>query len=168
MRKSNTWMEELSSSRDESDFNPLDKFSTSQLKAEIKRRKSENSVNNLTKVQPKPYKFPKANKQSKTVREDNIMVHGGMKYKCESCGKEWFMSLEIGVEDWGKNVRAHQPCPFTILCECGGFARDISGYIPFPDIRPLLPGMRYFAYDHSGDERAHAHAAVLEDNGLEG
>ena len=82
------------------------------------------------------------------------LVHGGMKYKCEKCGAEWFMNLEIGVEDNGKNGRPHQPCPFVIGCDCGGYARDISGYLPLPTVRPLLSGMKYFAYDKSGDECA--------------
>lgn len=82
------------------------------------------------------------------------LVHGGMKYKCQSCGKEWFMNLEIGVEDFGENGRPHQPCPFCIMCECGGFAHDISGLLPLPDVRPLFPGMKYFAYDSSGKEYA--------------
>ena len=89
-------------------------------------------------------------------KETPIMVHGGMKYRCQSCGKEWFMCLEIGVEDWGKNGRKHQPCPFFIMCECGELACDISGIISFGEepLRPLLPGMRYFAYDSSGRENA--------------
>lgn len=136
------------------DYNPLEQFSTNQLKAEIRRRKKENRTNNLTQREPK------LSVSSNTVQESSIMVHGGMKYKCESCGKEWFMSLEIGVEDHGKNGRPHQPSPFTILCGCGGFATDISGYIPLPGIRPILPGMRYFAYDHSGNSRACGHPSV--------
>lgn len=82
-------------------------------------------------------------------KEKAILVHGGMKYRCESCGKSWFMSLEIGVEDFGKHGRPHQPAPFIIKCDCGGLAQDISGYLPFPAVRPLLPGLRYFAYDSS-------------------
>lgn len=82
------------------------------------------------------------------------LVHGGMKYQCKKCGKEWFMCLEIGVEDQGKNGREHQPCPFTIGCECGGYAMDISGVIPLHEVRQLFPGMKYFAYDGSGNEMA--------------
>lgn len=82
------------------------------------------------------------------------LVHGGMKYRCEKCGHERFICLEIGVEDQGKNGRPHQPCPFVIACGCGGMAHDISGYIPLPDVRPLLPGMAFFAYDDSGEEQA--------------
>ena len=82
------------------------------------------------------------------------IIHGGMKYRCKDCGKSWFMDLEIGVEDHGKNGRPHQPSPFIIRCDCGGLAQDISGYLPLPNLRPLFPDARYFAYDHSGDERA--------------
>ena len=77
------------------------------------------------------------------------IIHGGMKYRCDKCGEEWFMNLELGVEDFGVNGREHQPCPYVISCECGGFARDISGYIPLPEKRPIMPGMAYFAYDKS-------------------
>ena len=88
--------------------------------------------------------------------ESPIMVHGGMKYRCQNCGKEWYMFLEIGVEDFGKNGRNQQPCPFFIMCDCGELACDISGIISFGEgqLRPLLPGMRYFAYDNSGRENA--------------
>ena len=88
------------------------------------------------------------------VEHKCALVHGGMKYRCKECGKSWFMNLEIGVEDQGKNSRPHQPCPFVIPCECGGWANDISGYLPLPSVRPILPGMKYFAYDSSGKEMA--------------
>lgn len=86
--------------------------------------------------------------------DKSILVHGGMKYRCEDCGESWFMCLEIGVEDFGKNGRQHQPSPFIIRCDCGGCAYDISGYLPLPSIRPLIKGMKYFAYDNSGDDLA--------------
>jgi hypothetical protein len=82
--------------------------------------------------------------------KNEILVHGGMKYGCESCGKQWFMNLEIGVEEEGKNGRPHQPSPFFIRCDCGEIAHDISGYLPLPELRSLRPGMRYFKYDNSG------------------
>lgn len=83
------------------------------------------------------------------------LVHGGMKYRCEKCGESWFMQLEIGVEDHGKNGKPHQPCPFIIKCpKCGGTAMDISGYLPLPNVRLLFEGMPYFAYDGSGADGA--------------
>ena len=82
------------------------------------------------------------------------LIHGQMIYRCEDCGQKWHMHLEIGVEDFGKNGRPHQPCPMFMRCECGGTACDISGYLPYPFQRPIFPGMRYFAYDHRSDERA--------------
>lgn len=88
------------------------------------------------------------------VKNEPALVHGCMKYRCTKCGKKWVMNLEIGVEDQGNNGRMHQPCPFVIPCECGGFANDISGYLPFPFVRPILPGMKYFAYDNSGKDMA--------------
>ena len=88
------------------------------------------------------------------------LVHGGMKYMCETCGESWFMCLEIGVEDFGENGRPHQPCPFCIQCDCGGIAMDISGYLPFPKKVRLKRGMRYFAYDDSGNEDACGKATV--------
>ena len=88
------------------------------------------------------------------------LIHGAMKYKCEKCGKEWWMSLEVGVEDHGKNGRPHQPCPFCIPCECGGIANDISGYISAPAIETLNSGVKYFAYDKSGKEDACGKMAI--------
>jgi len=88
------------------------------------------------------------------MNDKAVMVHGGMKYKCQECEKSWFMCLEVGVADQGRNGKPSQPCPFMTRCDCGGLAHDISGYIPLPSLRPLMPGMRYFAYDDSGDERA--------------
>ena len=84
---------------------------------------------------------------------DTPIVHGFMQYSCKNCGEMWYMFLEIGVEDFGRHGREHQPCPFCIPCDCGHFANDISGY---QQIRPqfVSPGMRYFAYDSSGKEDA--------------
>ena len=91
----------------------------------------------------------------KLIQERNIQVHGGMKYKCESCHHELFMCLEVGVEDFGKNGRPHQPCPFIIGCpKCRGHMQDISGLLKLPGIRPLFEGMHVFLYDHSGEEDA--------------
>lgn len=88
-------------------------------------------------------------------QERNIEVHGGMKYRCTSCGYEVFMCLEVGVEDHGKNGRPHQPCPFIIGCQqCNGHMQDVSGYLPLPGIRLLFPGMHVFLFDPSGKEDA--------------
>ncbi|MDD4608962.1 MAG: hypothetical protein PHY71_02260 [Bacteroidaceae bacterium] len=92
------------------------------------------------------------------IKDKNYNIplsHGIMKYRCEKCGKEWFMHLEVGVEDWGKNGRPHQPCPFIIGCDCGGMAQDVSGLIPFGSIAPIDIGDRYFKYDNSGRKDAH-------------
>lgn len=87
-------------------------------------------------------------------------VHGAMKYQCQKCGKQWWMSLEVGVEDFGKNGRTHQPCPFCIPCECGGIANDISGCVSAPAIETLKSGVKYFAYDKSGKEDACGKMAI--------
>lgn len=95
------------------------------------------------------------------------MVHGGMHYRCEDCGKEWIMWLEIGVEDHGRHGRPHQPCPFVIMCDCGGFAQHVDWHkdIQLPGPRPIGDGMRYFSYDHSGEDRACGHATVYQPGG---
>lgn len=84
---------------------------------------------------------------------DTPIVHGFMQYSCGKCGETWVMYLEIGVEDFGRHGRPHQPCPFCIPCDCGHFANDISGYHRMNPIT-VSPGMRYFAYDSSGKEDA--------------
>ena len=96
-------------------------------------------------------------------RNPTINVHGGMKYKCFACGRESFICLEVGVEDFGKNGRPHQASPFIISCECGGRMQDISGYLPLPGVRPIFPGMKYFAYDNSGKENACGILSVCEE-----
>lgn len=98
------------------------------------------------------------------VTHKTPLVHGFMRYKCRSCGKEWLMNLEIGVEDFGKNGKPHQPCPFIIPCDCGGSAQDISGYVPYPEHRELVfSGQKYFAYDTSGKENACGKMAIYLD-----
>lgn len=76
---------------------------------------------------------------------DTILVHGAMKYGCEKCGLTWWMFLEKGLEEFGEN---HKPVPFVIGCPlCGGFARDISGIVKFPEggYKELPAGEAYFA-----------------------
>lgn len=74
-----------------------------------------------------------------------ILVHGAMKYGCEKCGLTWWMFLEKGLEEFDEN---HKPVPFVIGCPlCGGFARDISGIVKFPEggYKELPAGEAYFA-----------------------
>lgn len=74
-----------------------------------------------------------------------ILVHGAMKYGCEKCGLTWWMFLEKGLEEFGED---HKPVPFVISCPfCGGFARDISGIVKFPEggYKELPDGEAYFA-----------------------
>lgn len=76
---------------------------------------------------------------------ETILVHGAMKYGCEKCGLTWWMFLEKGLEEFGEN---HKPVPFVIACPlCGGFARDISGIVKFPEggYKELPAGEAYFA-----------------------
>lgn len=77
--------------------------------------------------------------------KEAILVHGAMKYGCEKCGLTWWMFLEKGLEEFGEN---HKPVPFVIGCPlCGGFARDISGIVKFPEggYKELPAGEAYFA-----------------------
>ncbi len=97
------------------------------------------------------------------------MVHGAMVYCCNKCKAVWYMWLEIGVEDHGGNGRPHQPCPFVICCDCGGNAQDVSGYVPCREVFQLdVDGARYFAYDHSGSERACGRPRVYRKLGGDG
>lgn len=73
-----------------------------------------------------------------------VLVHGAMKYRCDKCGRSWWMFLEKGIEEFGKN---HKPSPFCIMCRCGGTAMDVSGIVKIPDggYKPLPVGEGYFA-----------------------
>ena len=103
-----------------------------------------------------------------TEKHKAPQVHGFMRYMCKRCERIWTMNLEIGVEDFGKNGRTHQPCPFIIPCECGGLASDISGYVPYPEIRELFSGQKYFAYNNSGKDDACGKPSVfIEKEGAE-
>ena len=80
---------------------------------------------------------------------DKIFVHGGMKYKCEACGKEWWMMLEKGLEEPGPD---HKPVPFIIMCpRCGGPAHDISGLVKLPKEEILPYGVSYFSNSKKSD-----------------
>lgn len=73
------------------------------------------------------------------------LVHGRMVYRCEVCGRSWFMYLEKGIEEFGEN---HKPSPFTIDCPyCDGWASDVSGIQKIPGGRyaRLTGGYMYFA-----------------------
>ena len=126
-----------------------------------------NAVPNMRNEVPRMYD---KNIIERLIREGQAkeppMIHGAMFYRCKNCGKTWIMWLEVGVEDHGENGRPHQPCPFTILCDCGGFANDISGYLDCGDVFPLnWDGGRYFAYDHSDGERACGRPRVYQTKG---
>lgn len=66
--------------------------------------------------------------EEEVLKKEEILVHGAMKYKCETCGREWIMYLEKSIEEFGEE---HKPSPFVIRCKCGGMARYISGIIKF-------------------------------------
>ena len=80
--------------------------------------------------------------------DTKILVHGAMQYRCEKCGKEWRMWLEVGVEGENKKM----PCPFSIRCKCGGLAQHINWQddIWLPKPIPLEEKMSYFQLDRKG------------------
>ncbi len=84
----------------------------------------------------------------KPKENEPILVHAFMKYRCEKCGKEWKMYCEKGIEEFGEN---HKPSPFTILCKCGGMARDISGLVKLGNYYPIADHMSYFANRKDSD-----------------
>ena len=67
-----------------------------------------------------------------------------MKYRCEECGKEWWMWLQTGLEEHGED---HKPVPFGIRCKCGGTAFHVDWnedkYLSEPI--PITESMNYFA-----------------------
>lgn len=78
------------------------------------------------------------------------IIYGYMIYGCEKCGERFRMDLECGVEDHGDHGIPHQPCPFIIRHDCGGFAHDrLMTVLRYRHTIPAPPGTRYFAYDHS-------------------
>lgn len=91
------------------------------------------------------------------------IIHGGFIYRCQDCNKEWIMWLEEGVEGEDKIM----PCPFTIGCECGGWAEHVDWhrYIKFSkdEHRPIAPGAKYFALDH---ELGHGQPCVYMGEGV--
>lgn len=98
--------------------------------------------NRLRKLQKRLGRIKVEQEETKT-EQSKVMVNGAMKYKCEACGKEWWMFLEKGIEEFGEH---HKPSPFVVRCKCGGQARDISGICKLPGgYRPLPEGESYFA-----------------------
>ena len=80
-----------------------------------------------------------------------MFLHGRMVYACERCDRRWSMYLEKGIEEPGDD---HKPSPFVIQCPfCGGMARDISGIIGFTGggYYPLPKGASYFANKKDSD-----------------
>lgn len=84
----------------------------------------------------------------KKVYGEPPIIHGGFIYQCEDCGQEWRMWLEVGVEGRNKIM----PSPFTMGCECGGWASHIDWHRDIiyskDEHRPIRVGMKYFALDH--------------------
>lgn len=85
-----------------------------------------------------------------------VLVHGAMKYRCDKCGRSWWMFLEKGIEEFGKN---HKPSPFVscaVVVERLWMFLELSkspmvAINPFPlvkDISPikriLIVGFRFF------------------------
>lgn len=76
-----------------------------------------------------------------------VLVHGAMKYRCDKCGRSWWMFLEKGIEEFGKN---HKPSPFCIMCRCGGTAMmflelsksPMVAINPFPLVKDISPTKR--------------------------
>lgn len=105
-------------------------------------------MSNVIKRMKKRVNLFQESKQEKQT--DEILVHGSMIYKCESCGKKWRMYLEKGIEEFGED---HKPSPFIIRCKCGGMAKDISGIMGFAGggYYPLPDGASYFANRKDSD-----------------
>ena len=84
-------------------------------------------------------------KYFKEIYGEPPMVHGAFIYRCGKCKEEWLMWLENGVEGATKIM----PSPFTIICECGGWAEHIDWHkdIKLKRLTPLWGNDRYFALD---------------------
>lgn len=99
--------------------------------------------NRLRRMQKRIERMKTDQEEPKT-EQNEVLVHGAMMYKCGTCGREWWMFLEKGIEEFGEN---HKPTPFIIRCKCGGQARDISGICKLPrgGYESLPAGESYFA-----------------------
>lgn len=53
---------------------------------------------------------------------ESPIIRGGFTYRCQDCHNEWVMWLEKGIE--GQD--GIMPCPFTIACNCGGYAEHVD------------------------------------------
>lgn len=94
------------------------------------------------------------------------IIYGFMMYECEKCGERFRMDMEIGVEDHGDHGRPHQPCPFVITHDCGGFAHDCTMMVQrYRHTIPAPPNTRYFAYDRSGRDHACGISAIYRKEG---
>lgn len=76
------------------------------------------------------------------------IIRGGFTYRCQDCHNEWVMWLEKGIE--GQD--GIMPCPFTIACNCGGYAEHVDWHKDISycqdEYKTLIVGARYFALDH--------------------
>jgi hypothetical protein len=104
-----------------------------------------------------PYQF---NVFVNYISVKNRMIHGGMKYKCNKCGKIIYMKLEVGVEGKSREVNL-MPCPFMIKCPCGGDSEHTDWHEDFflSSPLPLEKYMSFFMLDRIGlkkkNPRAH-------------
>ena len=83
--------------------------------------------------------------------DDEIIVHSALIYECAKCGKQWHMWLECGVG----GSDGIMPCPFMIVCHCGGTAKHIDWHkdihLPHPRLVSLNESnLSYFKLDREG------------------
>lgn len=67
-----------------------------------------------------------------------------MKFRCEKCGKEWWMWLQTGLEEPGED---YKPVPYIIMCKCGGIAHHADWHMDqhLQNEVPITKSMSYFA-----------------------
>ena len=97
-------------------------------------------------------KFRKHKSCLKENFKDAILIHRGMIYQCEKCGKRWNMYLQVGLED-NDDLYPHKPVPFSIGCKCGGWANHVDWHL---DVKlgepiPLQENMSYFKNSPDSD-----------------
>jgi len=79
-------------------------------------------------------------------------VWGSMLYRCESCGHEERMYLEVGVE--GPPGKKKMPCPFCIICpECGALDMVHVDWHKDEEFEPrqIHKGESYFRLDKENE-----------------